>query len=288
MDRILRSTQAPIQLQIRDKDGAPIDATGTVSATVKNSAGITVHGPVNASHVGASGSGLYEITVSPTVTEPLDQFEVTWNATVGGAGVTLVTHFETVGGFLFTIAELRSFDTALANETKYPTDAVVAARTEAEERLEQLCGVAFVPRGRRETLDGTGPGALMLGSLMPIRVVSASIDGIALTSAQLSDLRIYDHGQVFRDSGELWTRGFRNVSIYYEHGFKTPPESIRRAAMMLARKILVPSPLPVEGVLSYTTAEGVFRVSVPGRDGPTGIPEVDAIIAQFGGKVSVG
>ena len=60
-----------------------------------------------------------------------------------------------------------------------------------------------------------------------------------------------------------------------------PAGPVAQAAMLLAREYLVRSVLSSRATVESTDV-GFFRVSVAGRDRPTGIPEVDAVIERFG------
>ena len=50
---------------------------------------------------------------------------------------------------LFTVAQARAMS-PLADTVKYSTQKIIDARTLVETALEDACGVAFVPRYRRE------------------------------------------------------------------------------------------------------------------------------------------
>lgn len=286
MDRILRSSSATVQVTLYDENGDPANPPGgTLTADVTDSGGTAISGsPFSVTNPPAS-IGVLKFTLPAPGIAVLDAYDVTWNIPDGSKRFT---QFEVVGGFLFTIAELRAFDDELTDATAYPASAIVDVREQVEERLEgeEACGVAFVPRGAREVLDGSGEALLELAHLLPRTVLSAEIDGVALDAAALADLRTHDWGAVSRKTLGAWTSGQANVEILYEHGFDRPPAPIVRAAKILAKKQLVDSPISEEErALSVTTELGTMRISTPGRDGPTGIPEVDAVIEQFGKRV---
>lgn len=287
MDRVLKSTRPALTTELRDKQGNLLDAdTGTqVTFQAYDSAGIVVGAQIVAAR---ASLGTYEVTPAAAVTATLDLYRATWTATLGGAAVSFEYLFEVVGGFLFSLAELRAFDPDLASTTNFPPDKLVVARESAEETIENLCGVAFRPRGRRSTLDGNGSATLLLPDLYPTKLISASIDAgsgaAAMSAADLADIALYSWGTVVRKSRGIWTGGASNVTVFYEYGLAEPPEPVRRAAMMLARSILVES-FPPERAVSFQTQEGSYRLATAGRDGPTGIPEVDSVIDQFSQRV---
>ncbi len=284
MDRILRRTSATITLEIYDASGALVDATGLPTVTIEDSAGVAIA----TDRVTTRASvGVYDAALSPAETAVLDSYSAAWTATVGGAEQTFATWYETVGGFLFSIAELRGEDEALADTGAYPAAQIRRARNSAEDRLEQLCGLAFVPRGRRVSLDGNDEAGILLPDLSVTAVVAASVDGTALTGDELAALAVYGYGLVVRGDGGVWTAGQRNVEVFYEHGMAVAPEPVRRAARKLAASEILPSAVPDRAVAESTDV-GTIRWSIAGRDGPTGIPEVDAVIDQFASRDLIG
>jgi hypothetical protein len=272
MDRVLRAAGGTIQLTFYDANGDPIDP-GAVTATVKDSAGVEIAG----SPFGTTGTSTRSFTL-PVTLATLDRYSVTWNVPDGSKRYSA---FEMVGGFLFTLADLRAFDAELT-EAAYSDDRVRDAREIVEEVFEdaRVTGVAFRPRGRRARLNGTGTADLVLPDPLPQTVVSASIDDVALTAAELADLVLYDHGAVHRDSGR-WSSGRRNVIILYEHGHPERPAPVNEAALRLARHVLVRSAMASDRATVQFTEIGAFRLSVAGRDGWTGLPEVDAVLKQY-------
>lgn len=277
MDRLLRNSTGMIRLEIYNTDGVAQDATGAVGVTVRDGAGVDVVTGVATKPAGTTGQ--YEFGLTPANVANLDLYRAIWSAVVSGSAHSFITEFEVVGGFLFTVSELRGLDKELSDVTKYPHKVVVATREGAEEWIEDLCNFAFRPRGRRSTLDGSGRDVLILDELFPIKVVSAKVGGTAFTPAEISEVALYPWGGAVRKNG-VWEGGNRNVEIHYEHGLSQPPEPIRRAAMLLTRHILVNKAAP-DRTESITTDVGTFRLAVAGEGKPTGIPEVDAVIAQL-------
>lgn len=278
MERILRDVEGTIRLEVLDGAGDPVDADAPPTAEVVDSADAAVAGSPFASAQPAGAVGVYEVALTLST---LDAYRATWTGTVAGKPATWRTAFEVVGGFLFTLAELRASDPALADEERYPAAALRKARQAAEERLEELCQIAFVPRGRRVTLSGVGSGLLLLPDMEPTRIVSAAVGGTALTADELAGVAPLAWGAAARAAGAIWARGDRNVTLLYEHGLPAAPEPVRRAGLTLAKAQLIRSPVP-DRATSESSDAGTIRYSVAGRDGPTGFPEVDAVIEQFG------
>ena len=81
----------------------------------------------------------------------------------------------------------------------------------------------------------------------------------------------------------MWTAGVGNVAVLYEHGRRSPEAPVKRAGIRLAKSVLLPSPLTAdERATAVFTDIGGYRLTLPGRDGPTGLPDVDAVLDQFG------
>jgi hypothetical protein len=208
----------------------------------------------------------------------LDEYSVAWTFP---DTTTRTTHFELVGTFLFTQAELRATDPVLADETKYPDAMLVEAREDTEQRFEAAAFVSFTLRGGREYLNGTGLSTLMSRYQELQTLVSAKINS---TPIDVSVIAVYPHGRLFRSAG--WTTSFslgRNVELLLEHGYREVPEPVRRVGLLYARAKLLRSALEQsDRATAVFTDIGGYRLTLAGRDGPTGIPEVDAVIGPDG------
>ncbi len=264
----------------------------TVTATDEAGTATVISGP--ATIVVYDGSGAQVATGVPVVTEAgaltfnlaassvprLDTYRAVWNATVGIADQEWATDFEIVGDFIVDVADIRGFDRAFADAEKYPDDYVRGCRDQIEEQLEENGMCAFRPRGARETLSGNGMSRLVLRNCDVRGIYSIAIDGVPLTSDELAAVRFA--GNVLHRDMLPWPRGFASITVHYSYGFDRAPGPIRRAALILAKEHIVPSTtLPARATAS-TIGEMQYRITIAGRDGFTGIPDVDAAINQFG------
>jgi hypothetical protein len=220
--------------------------------------------------------GRWEATV--VIDEP-GVYGADWSYVAGNVAQTATTWFEAVGQHLFTLPEARAFDNgAMADPNRYPDRVLREGRDLVTEHLEHLCGVAFVPRGVRATLDGTNEAGVWLPHVHTTQVVSARIDGTDLTDTEYV---ITTTGFLERVGGQVWPSGSQNVTVDYIYGHITPPEPIKRAALVLLRNRLVASNIDDRAV-AFTDELGTRQLAVAGRRGqPTGIPDVDAAIAQY-------
>ena len=261
-----------------DDDGVVQDISAPYTVTIKNGAGTTV----------ATGTPTYHqhvLTYTPAVTllPDLDTYSVTWTGIVSAAAWSFTDTLELAGGYLFEIADLRAEDRAFENANKYPSETLRKIRTWVEDTIEseRAAAVAFVPRSRRITIDGTDSRMLILPDFNVREVLSITVDGTAWTNLDLAEI-VIDDNALHLQSG-YWIGGDRNVEIHYTHGHDLTPGPITRAALMLAREYLIKSDLPGRATAT-SIGDQMFRLTIAGRDGVTGLPEVDAAISQFGRK----
>lgn len=71
------------------------------------------------------------------------------------------------------------------------------------------------------------------------------------------------------------------ATIRYRYGLSEVPERVSEAVLALAAYYLRPSATP-DRATGESTDAGFIRYTLAGKDGATGLPEVDAAIEQFG------
>lgn len=285
--RQLASGEYTFTVHTVDDDGANVSAHAPFTYVIEDGAGNTIDTgtPVHTDHI-------LTATVPAATVPGLDTYTITWTASVHDVLTTWATHVDIVGGYIFEIADLRAEDRAFDNVDKYPTETLKIVRSWVEDVIEgpRAASVAFVPRSRRLRLNGTGRNALAVPNLNLRTVESVTVDGVTWTPEEVATLTV-DDGVIWLGTGspvQSWPAGVRNIVIHYTHGMEVPPGAITRAALMLARDYLVKSDIPGRATAT-SIGDQLFRITVAGRDGVTGLPEVDAAIAQFGRKAySVG
>lgn len=276
MERLRKLSAGSYRLTVKpiDEDGADVTPTGTLGLTIKDGAGAAItHG---ATPTFDSGSGELVASVAFGALPELDTYVCRWTATEG----EWISHVELVGGFLFEIPELRAVDPTFADASLYPAERIRSARTRAEMRIEQAAHVAYVPRGRRVRIVAGAGARLRLPDNAIRRLVSCKVAGRVLTGTELAMLVPLEWGAIDADDPAPWISG-DVVEIHYEHGEDFPPEPISGATMLVSREYLIPGQISSRATVEATDV-GFFRLSVAGRDKPIGIPEVDAVIDQFG------
>ncbi len=269
VQRVLRDVQAQPEVTFYVGTTAT-DADGAVTVDITRADG-TVFATDAATTLVSVGSGTYRYTLAPQ--SALEYFTLRWEGTFGGVVQHITTHVEIVGGFIVGLADIRALE-GLTNTTTFPNARLDEVRQQFEDKAEEFCGVAFVPRFEREVLDGTSSSAIHLLHPRPRTVLSAKLDGVAQTGTATWDL--YEDGFVIRDSGTFpWGR--RNVEITYEHGLDEPDTDLREAALTAIRaKLLGDRGGIPQGVTQLATDAGVMTFGRPSR--PTGIREVDDVL----------
>lgn len=281
---ILQATPATLSAQF-ESGGAAVDpGTVTVTITRRDGTALTTDGATTGT---TTGPRLFALTAAQTAA--LDELTAVWSGTVSGAAVTLTTRAEIVGDLLFTVAAARAFGKAsLADGTKYPEAAIIAARSRILDDFARITGVAFVPRSKRVTLSGDGTDTLRAPDLYLREIVAidqrfyGQAGWTALSADDLAAFVVAPGGVIQRTDGGYFWQGRNNYRITYTYGYDRAPEAIRRAALTLATYQLVPSDLS-DRVTSQTNDVGTFRLAVAGwrERAYYGLPTVDAVLARY-------
>jgi hypothetical protein len=271
MQRVLQNSGATITATFEVDDVATDPAPDTATVTITRSDGTVLATDGVTNNIGV---GEFSYTLTPTQTSVLDTLTATWKATIDDVDHVVTSRVEVAGGFLFSLPEARDMD-PLNDATTYPTAMVRRYRTLAEQALEDLCNVAFVPRYTVETVTG-GPD--FLTSKPKVRAIrSVSIDGV-----DRSDMFASNFQATGRVESSVATARQMTAQIGYEHGYDEPPLRVRQAALLLAKNWMVRGPLD-DRVTALQTQDGIFPMMTPGvRGSLTEIPEVEAVIQIYG------
>jgi hypothetical protein len=280
--RVARTAAAVLEHRFQVGETAvEVDPSTSVTVALVDANGV----PVTSGAATAEGNA-YSFPLPPQA--QLTELTATWTGTIDGNAVVEVDQVEIVGAHYWSIAEARASDATLANAQKYPAADLLATRVEVEQECERICGRAFVPRYRRAVLDGTGTTELLLPDpdVRRIRAVRLAprVDRpfVALTEAQLAALVERGDRVLRRVDGSVWTEGYANVVVEYEHGMNAPPTDLLRATKQRLRHRLnmQMSAIPDRAV-SYSTEGGAtYRLSTPDAYS-TGIPDIDAVYSGW-------
>jgi len=166
--------------------------------------------------------------------------------------------------------------------TAYPTSAILLYRQLAEQALEDICGVAFVPRLRKDEASIIGYGILEV----PRRWITKVLDISTATNTgpqslpSLTGLRINQGSTLFLPT--WWNWWSMPITVTYESGYKETPMRISRAALELARRWLIESPWD-ERMTGFRSREGgSMQILTASNSDPFDIPEVVAVAGAYG------
>lgn len=272
---ILRNTSATLSNTFY-VDETPTNATGNVTVTVYREDGSQLVAPATASQAATPNAGEYTTILAPQAN--LDRLRVEWSGIFGGATQKLETRVEVVGAFYASTSEIRALQ-GLSSTAKYPLAMIQQARTDAEETFESYCHRAFVPRYRRELLDGTATRTLPLHERDITAIQSIKQNGVALTTSEFT---------ILPDGGLYWNNGIfdstykRNIEVKYEHGLDYCPSDIKRAFLIYVRYLLLEVYSRIPSRATGMNADGIYiQMALPGMNRCTGLPDVDSTLNQW-------
>lgn len=198
-----------------------------------------------------------------------------WSGSLDGDPWTVTDTVEVVDAWPFTLADMRAANTDLADPDRRPAEVLAMARLVACARVEAITRVSWMTR--RVTETAPAPAGLTLRLQHP-EVQQLHAVSVAGASVPPSEVDVASAAGVLTRGGG-W--GSDTVTIDYSHGRTPPPElaaAIRDLAVFSAATW--GSRVP-ERATAVSTDVGMFRLSMPGRDGPTGLPDIDAVLAPY-------
>lgn len=278
VDRRLAGEPVTLTLQPVDSSDQAYVLTDPAAYSIRDGAGALV---TSGDATVAEGGASLSFTLAAGALTELDTYAVQWSALVGTEALAWSSRLEVCGGHLVGIAALRS---SLAEMANVDLAKLLLSRLVAEQLFEGECQVAFVPRGARATVRGTGRDTLVLPHVAVREVLSLAERAtpaaapVALTEAQIAAIDVGESG-VLTLLDDVWTKGAR-YEVRYAHGYDAPTADVVDAVRMLAVEIAKPSSGADPRAMSLTNDVGTFRLATAGRDGATGLPFVDASIER--------
>ena len=187
-----------------------------------------------------------------------------------------------------TVADVRAISKGddVSDASVFDDAVVTNGITFAEQLVDRHTGNSFEFKAFTSTTDGNGSdwADLINGQGRPIfdlaTITAATVDAVVLASGVYSAWLIYPSGLVVRDDGSNFPCGFRNVVIAGTAGFSvTAPDNINHATALIARHwVLGTKDRVADRALQIANEHGLTVFAQPGKFGPTGIPEVNAIL----------
>lgn len=289
MDKILRNTSGTVSVTFYINDVAT-EADGAVTVVAKKADGTTLFSTA-ATNDPAVGS--YSVTIPAQA--DLNLLTLTWTGLFSTVSMSVVSTVEVVGGFYFTIAELRAYDSVLTNTVRFPDSALIKARDEVEAEFEDICGRAFVPRFWRETGIETDSDTSMLWLEKPeaTKFLSFKVNGVDYLSWYTAGLFTRDK---YSPRGILVTGAATGLFAYdpryyptaliaeYEYGLTQVPTPIKRKALKRAKQALlgINSTVDERAVTMTLPDIGTINLATPGQRGSeTGVPDIDVVLERY-------
>lgn len=202
--------------------------------------------------------------VELTFDDAPDLIDVEWLDENGKPFAT--THVEVLSRHYFEIPELIEYGDGCDDFDELSIEKIEAARMAAVEVFEKNAARSFVKRiGRTKVYQ---PSEL-------IWLEHNDVDEILTPGFTL----LSDCQAAFDGTSESAWPAF----VEYVYGADEMPAQVSRAVLALAAYMLRPSSVP-ERATGESVEGGFIRYTIAGRDGATGLPEVDATIEQFGRK----
>ena len=172
-------------------------------------------------------------------------------------------------------------DSILGEATPFPLADLIDAIDYSAAVLDAYTGVSWVQRYHRLVINGTDTDTIRLPVMFPTTLLSASVDGSALSSAKSAEVAMFDDGLLQRKS-DLWdyTDPGNLVVIEVEAGVHTvAPNDLRWAARTLARYHLLEqvSRIP-DRAISVQSEFGQIQLAQPGMNRPTPLPDLNVVL----------
>jgi hypothetical protein len=279
VQRVLRNTNATLEVTFYVA-GVATDADAAVTVDITRADGTVFATGAATTH---PGLGTYRYVLAPQAN--LEYFTLVWSGTFTAVVQKITTHTEIVGAYYAPLVDIRAM-AGLSSVTNFPNNKLEEARQWFEDMAEDYCQRAFVPRFGIDKLDGDGTDTILLDRIEPRTILSCKIGGVAQTGTATWSL--YDTGRVVRDTG-TFDDGSRNVVIQYEYGADEPDLELRQAALRAIQYRLLGDNLglPAEAISASVDVRGPLTFGGAASQ-PTGIPEVDQVLASRGMAVWVG
>lgn len=283
VERVLRNTAATISVTFYNGSTA-VEADGTVTVTAKRADGTTLLGPTAATNDPAVG--VYSIVIPPQAN--LNFLTLTWSGTFTGTAITIESYVEIVGGFFFSIAELRASDNALSI-TRFSNQQLIDARLSVETEFEDICGQAFVRRFASEYVEDVYDYDIFTQHYNPRKLLALKVNGTTYDVSTWEALYYVTTGSggksiTLAGPALVATYGGNHVYIEYEYGMTQVPYPIKEKAIRRAKLNLLgmASTIDPRATTMLLPDIGQVNLATPGMRGlETGIPDIDVVLRRY-------
>lgn len=271
MQRVLAGSLNPVlTVTLADQYGDAADAAGAVTCSLSRADGSSI--ATGRATTNPAGVGTYAVALTTAEAATLDVIRAVW---LDGATTRATTFHRVVGGYLFTSAEL----TALGGLAAFTADELRSARDQVTDLFELHTGTAWCPTYDLEQFIGNGTH-WHTSAHRPLRSVrSCTIDG---DTEPLTDFELELAAGIVYAGTTLY--GVCTLGL--EHGYDAPPADVKDAALMAAKdRLLRRRSALSDRARSVTDDMGTRTFAYAGAGHPTGIDEVDAVLAAHDHRV---
>lgn len=260
-----------------DADGDPIQlgAAPTIAAVDHNGSEVIASTAMTADGDAAEGRWKHELDAGDIAA--LGE----WTVTVTAAAVSHTLIVDVAPARLLTMRELIDYEPSITASQAAQRRELLAAELDCE----HICGRAFVPRWRRDVLDGAGLDVieLDLGDVHTIHTLT--VDGV---SWPVTSSDIVVEGDVIRHRHRVFPTGVGNIVVTYTAGWDAPPPTLKRAIARAVRSGLYQGRTVVPDGASSYTADGTTYTIRDVAPLETGIGWVDSIYARYSARKTIG
>lgn len=172
----------------------------------------------------------------------------------------------------FTVEEFRAYDSGSKLSEDVTDEDIAQVREHVEDVFETAAGVPFRRRGAYERIVMRKAGTRVLTEhIYPQFVHRAKVDGQELAEPCTPDgMGVWLPVQA--PAGSV-------VELWFEYGLRRTPGALKHNALVYADS-LVGAPAVNPRATGMQAEYGYQNFSVAGKDGATGIPEVDAFLSH--------
>jgi hypothetical protein len=266
---LIGAPAAVLRVTLSDQDGNPADAAGTVTVTVTRADGTVI--VTGAATTNPTGVGTYTYTLSAAAVASYDVLTAVWSDT----GVVRATsRHRIVGGFLFSRDQLK----AMTGVGTFSPEELDAARDHVTDQFERYLRQAIAPTYDIDAFTTLGAlfHVLPHRPVRTLRSCTVNAQTVSTTSFVVNELSGRIQGPWF----------YGSCTVGYEHGPDGPSRELRDAALQTARDVLLRERSGISSRARSQTNEmgATTQFAFAGKDHPTGIDEVDALLVSMRDK----
>jgi hypothetical protein len=260
-----------------DADGEPVEleAAPTIAA-VDHDGTETIESTAMVA-AGDAAEGRWEHGIAAADIAALGE----WTATITADGVAHILIVDVAPARLLTMRELIDYEPSITASEAAQRRELLAAELDCE----HICGRAFVPRWRRDVLDGAGVDVIELERGDVHAIHSLTVDG---TAWPVTSSDIVVEGDVIRHRQRVFPTGVGNIVVTYTAGWDAPPPTLKRAIARAVRSGLYQGRTVVPDGASSYTADGTTYTIRDVAPLETGIGWVDSIYARYSARKTTG